>query len=125
PMTAAVRHTNFNDFPAETTFGFIQFDAPHSAVLDYVLTGNALRLNDGVRLQPASGGTMLDINGSVVISNHLGINQDQIFTNTLDADLHFAGGIDLDGNTLSVGVRGNTDIFFDAPITGDGQFAAI
>lgn len=125
PMTAAARRTNFNDFPAETTFGFIQFDAPHSAVLDYILTGNSLRLNDGVRLQPASGVTMLDINGSIVISNHLGINQDQTFTNTLDGDLRFAGGVDLAGNILSVGVRGNTDIFFDAPITGDGQLAAV
>ncbi|HSU53507.1 MAG TPA: hypothetical protein VLT36_05575, partial [Candidatus Dormibacteraeota bacterium] len=125
PMTAAARRTNFNDFPAETTFGFLQFDAPFPSTLDYVLSGNPLRLNDGVRVQPSAGTFNFAINGSIVISNHLAINQDQTFTNTLDGDLHIAGGVDLGGNTLSVGVRANTDIFFDAPITGSGQFAPI
>ena len=118
------RHTNFNDFPAERTFGFLQFDAPFGDTLDFSLSGNPLRLNEGVRLLQSSG-SRLDINGTIVVSNHLGLNLDQTFTNALDGDLHFAGGVDLAGNTLLVGVRGNTDIFFDGPITGAGQFVSV
>jgi len=117
------RLTNTNDFPADTTFGALRFDAPLNATLNYTLTGNPLRLNDGVRLEPTSG-INLAINGTITISNHLGLNQAQTFTNALDGDLHFAGGVALDGNTLSVGVRANADLFFDAPVTGHGRFDA-
>jgi len=122
---AAARRTNFNDFPAETTFGFLQFDVPLGGTLDFKISGNAFRLNDGVRLQPSSGTFQLDMSGSVVISNRIALNKDQTFTNALDADLRFAGEVALAGNTLLVGVRGNTDIFFDAPIAGPGQFATV
>src|SRR6185369_14160540 len=82
PEVGASRRTNFNDFPAESTFGFLHFDVPIGGTLDYALTGNALRLNDGVAVFP-SGTSQLDMNGTVVVSNHLGINQNQVFTNSL------------------------------------------
>jgi autotransporter-associated beta strand protein len=114
------RHTNFNDFPADTTFGLVRFDAFFGDTVNYTLLGNPLRLNDGVRLEP-SGTTVLNMTGIVTISNRLTLNRPQTFTNALDATLRFVGGVVLSTNTLFAKVRANTDIFFDAPVTGPGR----
>jgi autotransporter-associated beta strand protein len=123
-QTTASRTTNFSDFPDNTTFGSLRFTGASGTVLKDTLFGNAIRLNDGVRVETPSGGAK-DATGSVVVSNRIGLNLSQTFTNDLDTDLRFAGGIDLGGNTLAVGVRGNTDIYFDAPVIGAGTLSLV
>jgi hypothetical protein len=122
PASAVLRTTNVNDFPAETTFDSLFFVAPSLVVLKDNISGNAIRLNNGVRVAPTAVGAT-DASGTVVVSNHIGLNFSQTFTNAVDTDVHFAGGVDLAGNTLTLGVRGNTDMHFEGSVTGDGVFS--
>ncbi|HXU77341.1 MAG TPA: hypothetical protein VN794_12285, partial [Methylomirabilota bacterium] len=114
------RLTNFNDFPADTSFGSIFFAVPFSRVVNYSLAGNPIRLSGGVGLGPAAPSS-LDMQGLVLISNRITLNRSQIFTNALDARLRFAGNILLGTNTLFANVRGNTDIFLDGSLQGPGR----
>jgi hypothetical protein len=114
----ASRRTNVNDFPAEFTFDSLSFTAPSGATLNYSLSGNALRLNDGVRLLPTTFAS--DVAGAVVISNDLILNLGQTFTNGIDADLHLAGKLNTDFHTLNAYPRAGAEIFFDGPITDSG-----
>jgi autotransporter-associated beta strand protein len=122
PAIGVLRTTNVNDFPTDTTFDSLFFVAPASAVLKDTISGNAIRLNNGVKVAPAAPAA-LNASGTVVISNRLSLNFSQAFTNVVDADVHFVGSVELGLNTLSVGVRdGLPDIFFDGTIGGAGQF---
>ena len=123
PGNILFRLTNFNDFAADTTFDSLFFGANFGEVLKYALSGNAIRLNNGVVMTPRTSGGQ-GAGGSVVISNHVGLNFSQIFTNSLDAELRLAGGLDLAGNTLYLRTRANDDgssYAFDSSITGDGM----
>ena len=116
--------TNFNDFPADTTFDslHIQLEAGRTNI-NVKWLGNSVRLNNGVRLE-AVAFNALTATGNHIVSNHISLNASQTFSNSLDGVLRVAGGVALGSNTLSVGVRQGTHIFFDAPVTGPGVFEA-
>jgi len=113
-----LQRTNVNDLPADSTFGLLKITVPPSVTLNLNLSGNSFRLNDG--LSVVSSTFDLSGAGSLVISNDIAINNSQVFSNNVDAELYLAGDVALGANTLSANCRANTDIFFDGSIAGTG-----
>ncbi|PWU08288.1 MAG: hypothetical protein C5B50_29860 [Verrucomicrobia bacterium] len=115
---SAVALTNSNDFPPDTTFDSIHFQIPQIKSTNLALLGNPVRLNNGVRLEPTSLNQVTG-GGNYTVSNYISLNFSQTFSNGITGNLHLAGGVALENNTLTVQGGG---VSFDAPITGGGVF---
>ena len=102
------RKTNVNDFPADTTFGAITFSDT-----GYVLTGNRVRLTNGVTTYNDTFSSWTDtLNLAIVVANN------QNFTaGTSNDSLTYRGGFVLNADATFQG-KGQQTV--SGPVTGPG-----